>query len=409
MASIRQTQRNNAAAIKLAASACDVLPETALAHKAQAWNLRGNILHELDQPAEALASYDRAISYRPDFPQPWRNRGDVLREVFRIDEAITSYDRAIGLDPNYVDAHLHRGLSYLLKGDYRRGFEGYEWRLRSARWNVKPRAEPRWTGREPIGGKTIMIQAEQGIGDMIQFVRFVRPVADLGAKIVFRVPKFLKHFFSDVDGASIVIGDNETLPPFDYQCPLMSVCLALGIERETIPTTPYLKADASLVDQRRQQLSGDRKFRVGLAWSGRSEYNHNLQRSMSLPTLGPLLALDHCSFYCIQTDVPANDVEPMRNMNLVDLGRDFPNTAAIIENLDLVISIDTSIAHLAGALGKPVWVMSAQPQKDWRYIPDQSATPWYPTMRLFWQSTPGDWGGVVDEVVAGIKSQFAFG
>ncbi len=371
---------------------------------AEALYNRGIVLRDLQRLVEALADFDLALSIRPNHVDALNNRGLVLRDLDRPLEALASYERALSIDPANAETHSNRSCLRLLLGDLERGFEEFEWRWRAA--DVAPWrrdfAQPLWRGAEPLDGRTILLHAEQGFGDAIQFVRYATLVAARGAKVVLEVPPPLTALLAGVAGDALVIGRGETLPDFDYHCPLLSLPLAFKTRLGTIPAAiPYLSAPDERVAKWRQRLAERRGRRIGIAWAGNPNFKGDQTRSPGLARILPLLAPDGVELLALQKDLREGDREILQGhrqvLTLGDAIEDFADTAAIMSLVDLVISSDTSVAHLAGALGKPVWVL-LQHVADWRWLLGRTDSPWYPTARLFRQPKNGDWESVIRQV-----------
>jgi tetratricopeptide (TPR) repeat protein len=366
---------------------------------------RGIVLHELQQLDEALASYDRALALRPDYAAALYNRGNTLQQKQRLDEALASYDRALALQPDYAQAHFNRSLLQLLKGNFDAGWREYEWRWTDASLKLPNRdfAQPLWLGDTAIEGKTILLHSEQALGDTIQFCRYVPLVAGRGARVLLEVPAPLKDLTASLVGVAQVISAPDQPAYFDLHCPLLSLPLAFGTTIESIPAdVPYLTAPSESLRRWNVMLGSKRRLRIGLAWSGQPR---PANRSIELRSLLPVLDLD-ADFVSLQKNVRADDATVLQERSdLVPLGDKldtFADTAAVIANLDLVISVDTSVAHLAGALAKPVWVLLPF-LPDFRWLLDREDSPWYPTARLFRQNAPGDWSGVISRVVVELE------
>jgi len=376
---------------------------------ARAHNNRGATLHELDRFDEAVASFDRAIALRPAYPNAFYNRGRSLKELRRHDEAIAAYRQAIALDPDYTAAHWDEGLLRLLRGDFAAGWRGYEWRFKDKEVANPPRdfAQPQWRGDAPLHGRTILLHAEQGFGDTIQFVRYAPLAAARGATVVLEVQRPLHALVDGVAGVAATVRRGDALPHFDLHCPLLSLPLAFGTTLDAVPArVPYLRAHPDRVAAWQARLPArdpqqPRLPRIGLAWSGNPRHKNDRNRSLALRTLAPLLAMPGVAFVSLQKEPREADRQALRSSpNIVDVAaelRDFADTAAAISLLDLVITVDTAVAHLAGALAKPVWIMLPV-QVDWRWLLDREDCPWYPTARLIRQTRIGDWDGVVARV-----------
>jgi tetratricopeptide (TPR) repeat protein len=404
---------------------------------ADAWSNRGNALKALRRYEEALASYDRALVLRPDYAEAWSNRGVVLQVLRRFEEALASYDRAqalspgspaalnnrantltelrrfaearehydraLALAPDYAEAGLNRAFLLLVIGEFNEGWTAYEWRRRTPTWTPRIFAEPEWTG-ENLSGKTLLLYAEQGFGDTIQFVRYARLVAARGARVVVEVQPALEALLAASDCAETVVAAGATLPPFDLHCPLLSLPRRFATTASTIPADiPYIRPPPARVEAWKTRLPRD-GLRVGLAWSGHPSNAKDYDRSIPFAQLAPLLALDGVRFVSLQKDVRASDaaafaacegvIDPRAELN------DFSDTAAVIANLDLVIAVDTAVAHLAGAMGKPAWILLPY-VPDFRWLIDRADSPWYPSARLWRKSARSDWG----EVLAAVARQ----
>jgi tetratricopeptide (TPR) repeat protein len=374
-------------------------------HYAEALSNRGLALHEMTRFEEALASFDAALTLRPDCGEAHSHRGTTLHEMQRFDEALASYHRAINLRPDCAEAHYNLALCQLLTGDFERGWREREWRWRteqSGRWNFK---QPVWRGSNNIAGKTILLHTEQGFGDMIQFCRYVPLVAECAARVILEVPEPLHQLMGTLRGVAQVVSTGQPLPDFDMHCPLLSLPLAFDTRLDTVPSaTPYLGAPSQASLDWNARLGLRNRPRIGLCWSGRSEHKNDRNRSIILDTLLPLLDFD-ATFVSLQQQVRSGDgVALKRRSNLLHFGHDlknFSDTAALIANLDLVVSVDTGVAHLAGALAKPVWVMLPL-IPDWRWLLDREDSPWYPTARLFRQDSTRTWDYVVSRVHAAL-------
>jgi tetratricopeptide (TPR) repeat protein len=380
-----------------------------------ALNNRGVTLHELKRFPEALASYDRALALRPDHVGALNNRGITLQELKSLDEALVCYDYALALNPDYVDAHFNKALLQLLKGDYDAGWREYEWRWR--RWKVenltqynRDFTQPLWLGQTAIEGKTILLHAEQGFGDTIQFCRYAPLVAERGARVLLEGQVQLKDLMASLVGVAEFIARRDKLPDFDLHCPLLSLPLALGTRVESIPAqVPYFTVPPESLRRWTRAVGPKRNLRIGLVWSGGSGHKSDAIRSMSLRSLLPITDLD-AEFVSLQKEVRGDDATALKErrdiMHFGDELNTFADTAAVIANLDLVISVDTSVAHLAGALAKPVWVLLPF-LPDFRWLIDREDSPWYPTARLFRQQAPGDWSGVIRRVVIELEKLIA--
>jgi hypothetical protein len=367
---------------------------------------RGAALQDLKRPAEALASYDKALAIRSDDVVALYNRGNALQDLKRHAEALASYDEAVAVEPNYVETYWDRSCLLLLLGDFERGWKEYErrWKTQQFLRMRQDFTQPLWLGQEPLEGRTILLHAEGGFGDTFQFVRYVPLVAAISrtTNVILEVQPPLKSLLSGIKGASLTIGHGERVPRFNYHCPLLSLPLAFETRLETIPATiPYVAASEDRVAKWKKRLTNSETRRVGIAWAGNRAFKDDQTRSIGLTRLLPILSVTGVKFISIQKDLRPGDREILRNnsqvIHLGDAIEDFSDTAAIVSLLDLVISSETSIVHLAGAMGKPVWIL-LQFAADWRWLLDRTDSPWYPTARLFRQPKIDDWESVVQEV-----------
>ena len=361
---------------------------------------RGNALYTRGDFDGAVASYRRAVELCPGFLDAQCNLGNALVAVGKIAGAVAAYERAIALNPDCSQAHWNLALALLAQGDFQRGWAEYEWRHREPSTPECPGVA--WKG-EDLAGKTILLIAEQGLGDAIQFVRYVPMVAQRAGKIVLVCQPQLCPLFSAIEGVWAVVPFREALPSFDVYCHLMSLPAIFGTRVGSIPRQiPYLRPQPALIEKWRQILGpGNGKHRVGLAWAGRAEHQYDRHRSIPLRELAPLGEVRGIEFHSLQIGPASEQVFDLPNgmvvRNHADRLTDLSETAALIANLDGVISVDTLIPHLAGALGARVWLMLAH-AADWRWLVDRDDSPWYPTMRLFRQRSAGNWPGVVDSV-----------
>ncbi len=386
--------------------AIGIAPDHATAH-----NNRGIVLRDLKRFHEALASYDQAIALNPNYALAHYNRGNTLRQLNRAEEAIASFDRAIELNPQHASAHFNAGFCRLLLGDFGRGLPEYEWRWASED-AAPPRPEltkPLWIGQEDIAGRTILLHAEQGLGDTIQFSRYAARVAAAGARVILEVPGALKPLLLSRPGIDEVLARGEPLPDFEVHCPLLSLPLAFGTRLHTIPTAdPYITASPGTVSAWGERLGPKTAPRIGLVWSGRPTHTNDHNRSIALSALRPLLKPGF-SYFSLQKEVRAEDQAALQEMPAIrhfgDELQDFSDTAALTSLLDMVISVDTSVAHLAGAMGMPTWILLPEPP-DWRWLLDRDDSPWYPTVRLFRRSLFCDWSLVIKDIGHALETAF---
>ena len=380
-------------------------PDHVLAH-----NNRGTALKELKRLDEAMAAYDRALALKPDYAEAHNNRGVALKELKRLNEAMAAYDRALALKPDYAEAHTNEGLLRLLMGDFDTGWRQYEWRWLQKDRTDQPRdySEPLWLGDAKLQGKRILLYAEQGLGDSIQFCRYAERVAALGAHVILDVPRSLAPLLRELNGVAELIDRGSTPPPFDFHCPLLSLPLAFKTRPDTITGAPYLAAAPKRVAAWHKALGRSAQARVGIAWSGRAEHDNDRNRSIPLLDFEPTL-VQGIDYVCLQKEIRSEDRTVLAKhpeIRLVEKHlRDFGDTAALVECMDLVITVDTSVAHLAGALGKEVWILlSFVP--DWRWLLDRVDSPWYDSAMLFRQPAIGDWASVFRAVRQRLAARF---
>jgi hypothetical protein len=382
--------------------AIQIKSDVALIH----YNL-GNTLMALCEFDRAMDSFERAIQLKPDFAESLNNQGCALQAKCRFDEAIVHHQQAIQIKPDLANAHHNLGMAFLKLGDFKRGWAEYEWRWKSLELPQAPQfSQPRWDGT-PLNGRTILLFAEQGFGDTIQFIRYAPLVAQLGGRVILQCPPELSRLLQDVPGIEQIITRSDSLPAFDLHYPLMSLPLAFGTELDSIPLQiPYLTPDPALTKQWQARIArAPQGFKVGLAWAGSPKLKGDRLRSINLQQLSPLFEIPGVDLLSLQKREPAKQPSSAA-LKLIDWTqdlRDFADTAALIANLDLVIAVDTAVVHLAGALGKPVWVLLPF-AADWRWMLNRTDSPWYPTMRLFRQTENGDWSGPVKSVADSLRA-----
>jgi Tfp pilus assembly protein PilF len=363
---------------------------------------RGNTLLRFNRPADALASYDQALAALPDHPQILTNRGHALRRLDRPHEALASFEAALKKSPDFPEAHFEAALAHLTLGDFKAGWKAYEWRWKTNAFADKRRTfrQPLWLGDAPLSGKTILLHAEQGFGDTLQFIRYAPLVAERGARVICEVQPELVSLPAPLGGIEVVAKGNA-LPHFDLHCPLLSLPLAFGTELAAIPAKiPYLAAPSARVANWRDRLPPG-NLRAGVVWSGSLAHKNDANRSIPLAKFASLLAKLPFACFSLQREMRDADREVLQRLpNLVDLGpelSDFTDTAAVISLLDVVISVDTAVAHLAGALGKPVVILLPH-AADFRWLRDRRDTPWYPTAKLLRQPAFGDWDSAISRL-----------
>lgn len=376
---------------------------------AEIHNNRGAMLQALKQPAQAVAGFDRAIALRPDYAEAYNSRGTALQDLNRSDEALASYRRSIALRPDYADAYTNQALCLLRMGCFAEGWKLFEWRKRRPEaMAARAYRQPLWLGEPDVAGKTVFLYWEQGLGDTLQFCRYATLVAQRGARVILEVQQPLVGFLSQLGPEIEVIGPGQAPTEFDYHCPLLSLPLAFGTDAATIPSTQsYLQADPALAAGWHDRF-GEKRPRIGLAWSGGERYSIDFSRSMDFSTAAPLLEFD-ATWVCVQYEIRPHDLA-----SVIDDGRisfpgeaikDFSEQAALLDTLDLVITVDTVVGHLTAAMGKQVWLLLAY-NSDWRWLLGRDDSPWYPSVRLFRQQEPAPWSGLIDRVRNELSSTF---
>ncbi|MDR3438543.1 tetratricopeptide repeat protein [Telmatospirillum sp.] len=416
---------------------------------AEAYFNFGILRHKVGRLAEAIEAYRGALALKPDFPGAQTNLGAALQELGRLQEAETvhraavtrwpqdptvqqnfgvmltrlrrpsdaaaAFHQALRHSPDYATAHVNLAHALLLGGDFAAGWREYEWRWKGGVDGLMPLAysQPLWQG-EDIAGRTVLLYAEQGLGDSLQFARFAESIAARGGRVVLQVQPSLQRLLATVPGVAETIASEDTPPPFDVHLPMMSAPFVLGTTLTTIPAKiPYVTPDAEAVETWRRRLSHLAGTKIGLVWGG-SPRKHDIRlqatdrrRSMALSTLSRLLATRGATFVSLQKGEPAAEIADLaaelRPLDLMDEVADFADTAALVANLDLVISVDTSVVHLAGAMGKPVWLLSRF-DGCWRWLMDRDDSPWYPSLRIFHQSEPENWQEVVERVQRALEA-----
>jgi tetratricopeptide (TPR) repeat protein len=366
---------------------------------------QGKILQELNRHDEALVSYDQAIVIKPDYSEAYNNRSNTLKELKQFDKALVNYNQAIAIDPNYADAYFNKSLLLILRGNYGEGWQLYEWRWKQ-KHNIDSRRsykQPLWLGNESLIGKTLLITIEQGFGDYIQFIRYAFLVEKLGAKVILEAPLLLMKLASTLKGHFIFVESGKSLPDFDYYCPIVSLPLAFKTTVETIPATlPYLYVDKVKKQQWNKKLGKQVMIRIGLVWTGNPDHTNDHNRSLLLKQFSHLLTLPF-EFHSLQKDIREADAQTIIDHPHIyqhqDELQDFSDTAALVDAMDIIISVDTSVAHLAGAMGKKLWLLLPY-LPDFRWMLDREDSPWYPSAKLYRQEKINDWDTVLEKLKA---------
>jgi Tfp pilus assembly protein PilF len=360
--------------------------------------------------AEARDHYGEALRLRPDFAEATNNLGNTLRDLGRLDEAERLFDRAVGLKPDYADAHWNRALVWLLRGDLARGWPEYEWRWRLRAFDGRTVPGPRWDGGS-LDGKTILLHAEQGLGDTFQFVRYAPLVKARGGTVVLRCQSPLVAVLAGAPGIDAVVPENAPLPVFDVQVPLLSLPLIVRTTAESVPAAvSYLSPDPARAARWRGRLDALPGHKVGIAWQGSGKNRTDAMRSVPLAAFEPLARVPGVTLVSLQNGPAAEQVAtlggrfPVTVLDGLDADGPFLDTAAVVAGLDLVVACDSAVGHLAGAIGADCWLaLMAVP--DWRWQLGREDSPWYPRHRLFRQDRPGDWAGVFNRTADALRER----
>lgn len=432
--------KNYDKALACYAEACNLDPNFV-----EAWYNRGGVLRQLRRYEEALESYDKALALQPSSAKIYNNRANVYKELQRHDEALQGYEKALALSsgdarlqahihynrggafadmrrhqdaladynlaialrPDYADALYAKSLLTIMLGQWEEGWKLYEWRWETDDMRATRRdfSQPLWLGKEDLKGKSILLYAEQGLGDAIRMWRYVPLVHALGAKIILEVREPLVELVASTGLEMEVVTRGAALPDFDFHCPLMSLPLAFATKVDTVPfSTPYFIVDPQREKQWRERLGEKTRPRIGVAWEGSGRYatGADSRRNVPFAEFRKLIDTDH-DYFCLQKEISPADKDALAQESRVrtyeDALTNFAETAALIAEMDLVISVDTAVAHLAGALGKPVWVLMPDPP-DFLSMEGREDSPWYPTVRLFRQTQPGEWSGIIARAAA---------
>jgi len=378
----------------------------------RAHNNLGGTLMLLDRPDEAASAFHQAIALNPRHPNAHKNLGMALYSIGDCPAAIEALRGELALQPENPDIHWNLSMMLLADGHFREGWTEYEWRWRCLDFPTPLRnfSVAQWDG-ESLSGRTILLHAEQGFGDTIQFARYIPMVAERGGVVLLECQPELKSLLNAITGVKETYIPGQQLPPFDVHCPLASLSLAFRTTLETIPASiPYLQPDAAKAERWKAKLSDEKQFKIGLAWSGRPTHRNERNRSIPLQMFTPLAQVPHAHFYSLQKGTAARQIADAKELPITDWTddlTDFADTAALIANLDLIISVDTAVAHLAGAMGKPTWLLLPW-APDWRWMLHHPDTPWYPTISLFRQNAPKQWEEVMERVrIALAQNAFA--
>jgi Flp pilus assembly protein TadD len=370
----------------------------------EALNNLGVLLRAAGRLQESETNLRKAVHFRPEYAAAWNNLGNLYVELSRLNEATRCYDKAISQSPDYAEAHTNRALVSLLKGSFEEGWREYEWRWRQPGCSVRTLSRPEWNG-EPLKGKTILIHAEQGAGDTIQFVRYAPMLAAQGASILLHCQESLRSLLAGMPELAGVFSGAVAIADFDFHAPLMSLPRIFGTRLASIPgSVPYISPLPG--SKAPPELAACGKFKVGLVWRGNPNHRNDKNRSVPLRLFSDL-EVEGAQWFSLQLAPAPAEAECLRLRGIVDLApylSDYAATAACLRDLDLLISVDTSVAHLAGALGRPVWTLLPA-CCDWRWLEDREDTPWYPSMRLVRQQKLGKWRPQIDRIACDLRQE----
>jgi Flp pilus assembly protein TadD len=396
-----QSQGKAEEAVACLRRAIRIKPEYAEAHS----NL-GNSLKDQRKLVEAIACYERAIELNPNYFDAYNNLGNALRAQGQLARSVSYYDQALRLNPDHPLVHLSRALSWLQMGDFERGWPEYEWRLRCKEYAIPAFRQPRWDG-SPLQGQSILLYAEYGFGDAIQFIRYAPHVGEQGGRVILACKKPIARLMAACLGVEQVVTEGELLPEFAVYAPLMSLPLVFGTTLSSVPArVPYIAIDAELKSRWSAEIGSPNAFRIGVVWQGNPEYRQDAERSFRLAQLEGIARIPGVQLLSFQRVFGLEQLREVEGrFSVLDVGgktADFMDIAAALQSIDLVIAPDTSIAHLAGALGVRVWVALAS-APDSRWLEGRPDSPWYPSMRLFRQKRPGDWDEVFGQMASELR------
>jgi hypothetical protein len=371
----------------------------------EALNNLAILLRAAGQTQEAEVYLRKAVGIRPDYAAAWNNLANLHVELSRIDEAIQCYTKAVSLDPAYAEAHTNRALALLLSGRFEEGWQEFEWRWKQPGAVARTLAKPEWDGSE-VRGKTILLHAEQGAGDTIQFVRYARLLHEQGAKVLVHCQESLRSLLEGVPYLTQVFSGPTSGAEFDVHAPLMSLPRLFRTRPDCIPgDVPYLRPPAGSTAP--EELASSDAFRVGLVWAGNPSHRNDRNRSIALSLFEDTIRVGGVRLFSLQLGRTPADEQWMREKGIIDLApylSDYAATAACVQQLDVLVTVDTSVAHLAGALGKPVWMLLPT-CNDWRWQQKGENTPWYPSMRLYRQTRLRDWKPVTQRVASDLRRE----
>jgi tetratricopeptide (TPR) repeat protein len=401
LGNVQAAQKKPAEAIASYRKALAINPRSADAH----YNL-GIIPAEEGRLDEAIASYREALRLKPNHAGAMANLGHALRAQGKFDEAMSVYQQLLARSPDDPEGHMSRALVWLLLGDYERGWPEYEWRWKTKEFAGPQPKQPRWDG-SPLEGRTILLTAEQGMGDTMQFVRYAPEVKRRGGRVILACQKGLIPLLKTCAGIDEWVAQGEKLPEFDVHASLLSLPAILKTTLANVPAeVPYLAAESERIEKWQEELARLPGFKIGIAWQGNPQYRGDRERSVPLSAFEPIAKVKGVHLISLQKGPGTEQLpEVASRFSVTDLGSRldlsggaFLDTAAVIKGLDLVITINTSLAHLAGALAAPAWIALGSGASDWRWLLDRDDSPWYPSLRLFRQSQVGDWSDVMERM-----------
>lgn len=371
------------------------------------YNNLGNVLQAQGHLMDAASCYREALALRPDFAEAWHNLGKVFEVGRSLEDALSCYEEALRIRPRFAEAHISRAMTWLLMGHFEQGWEEYEWRWQGNELPRREFAQPRWDGSR-LDGSRILLYAEQGLGDTLQFLRFVPMVREAGGRVIVECQARLAPLVETLPGIEAVIAAGAPLPPFDVQAPLLSLPRIFRTTLETIPTPARFQVDGGRLTAMKRRLGRARR-KIGLVWAGNPVHRDNpyRDRSVRLASFAPLAQVSGLALFSLQRGPEAAQLSSappgLKISNLEAESTQIMDTAAAIMNLDLVISVDSMAPHLAGSLGKPVWVLLPF-ASEWRWLLEREDSPWYPSVRLFRQPRPGDWAEVMKRILEALDA-----
>ncbi|MBF0329840.1 MAG: tetratricopeptide repeat protein [Nitrospirae bacterium] len=401
LANVHKTNVEFEDSVLLYKKAIELKPDFAEAY----YNL-GNALKEMRLYDDALTFYKKALELNPSYIEALNNIGVLLHDKIMFKNALELFHRALALDIAYPEAHFNRALTLLLLGNFKEGWEEHEWRWEKGDYLIHHRdfSQPHWNGSD-IKGKTILLHAEQGYGDTLQFIRYAPLIAQMGAKVIVECQPALVSLLKNTAGVNAAVSKGEAIPDFDLHCPILSLPLAFKTELSSIPANiPYIRPSEEIIAKWEKRIGGNKdRLKVGISWAGNPEHRNDRNRSCGFEVMKQLLDIQGIDFYSLQVLNKTGGVHP-KLIDFTEEIRSFEDTAGLISSLDLIVAVDTAVGHLGGAMGKEVWIMLPY-VPDWRWLIDRDDSPWYPSMRLFRQTEPSDWNAVIDKIFYSLSNR----